>query len=382
MKPRVLFVDDDTNILESFRTILRRRYDLDTAEGPARGLAMIRESGPYAVVVSDLRMPEMDGVVFLSEVARIAPDAVRIMLTGHADLEASMHAVNEGRIFRFLTKPIAPATLILSLDAAVEQYRLVAAVKEKQRQLEQDMEAAAFVQRRFLPQSPPDVPGLSVAWRFMPCARLGGDMFNVFPLAPGVLGLYMLDVSGHGAPSALVAVSLSQLLMPQSGYLLRQGGIISPGEVLAALDRDFPMERFEKHFTIFYAVVEVASGRIRYSGAGHHPPLLLRARDGLERLDKGGSMIGLGFDIPFEEGLAELEPRDKLLIYTDGLLEYAGPGGDTFSADRLAARAMARRDLAPRELVDDLVAAMLEFGGRTPPQDDISLLCLEGVGGR
>jgi len=377
MRPRILFVDDDPNILDSFRASLRRHFDLDTAEGPLQGLEMVRSCGPYEAVVSDLRMPDMDGVRFLSEVATIQPDAARIMLTGHADLEASMNAVNEGRIFRFLTKPAATAALIKSLEAGVAQYRLVTAVKEKQRQLERDLEAAAYVQRRFLPQTPPDVPGLSVAWRFMPCAELGGDMFHVFVLSPGSLGLYMLDVSGHGAPSALVAVSLSQLLMPQSGYLLRQEAIIPPGEVLAALDRDFPMERFEKHFTIFYGVLDLASGRLRYSGAGHNPPLVLRADGGLERLSRGGPMIGLGFPAAFDEGTVALNAADKLLVYTDGLIQYQAADGGMFSQRRLEACALDRRGLPPERMVEALIAAMLEFGGNALPMDDVSLLCLE-----
>jgi len=105
MEQKILFVDDDANILAAFRRHLRKRFHFDTALGPEEGLKAVVEKGPYAVVVSDLRMPKMDGIEFLTHVKEIAPDTVRMMLTGHADLHNTIEAVNEGNIFRFLTKP-------------------------------------------------------------------------------------------------------------------------------------------------------------------------------------------------------------------------------------------------------------------------------------
>ncbi len=98
---KVLFVDDEQNILDTFRVSLRKRFKVDTALGPLEGLEKIKESGPYAIVVSDLKMPNMDGISFLSKVQELSPDTVRIMLTGHADLTSAISAVNEGLSFAF-----------------------------------------------------------------------------------------------------------------------------------------------------------------------------------------------------------------------------------------------------------------------------------------
>jgi response regulator RpfG family c-di-GMP phosphodiesterase len=124
---RVLCVDDEPNVLEGLRRTLRGQYRVTTAVGGAAGLEAIQRDGPFAVVVSDLRMPEMDGVAFLSRVRNVSPDTVRVLLTGQADLDAAIAAVNEGHIFRFLSKPCAQPTLLQALDAAAEQHRLITA---------------------------------------------------------------------------------------------------------------------------------------------------------------------------------------------------------------------------------------------------------------
>lgn len=129
MSDPVLLVDDEPAILDGLRRQLRNRYTLETAVGPDEGLAVVLKQ-PFAVVVSDLRMPGMDGVRFLSEVKERRPDSVRIMLTGQADVEAAVQAVNQGNLFRFLTKPCPPEALIAALDAALAQYRLVIAERE------------------------------------------------------------------------------------------------------------------------------------------------------------------------------------------------------------------------------------------------------------
>ena len=129
-KPRVLFVDDEVRILESFQAGLRKQFRVDIADGAKAGLARIAKEGPYAVVVSDLKMPGMDGVEFLAKVAEQAKDTVRIMLTGHGDLEAAVLAVNRGQIFRFLSKPTSIKDMARVLEAGVRQYDLIRAERE------------------------------------------------------------------------------------------------------------------------------------------------------------------------------------------------------------------------------------------------------------
>lgn len=130
MSERILFVDDEKFVLETFRRNLHRHFQVETAEGPLAALKQFENNGPFAVVVSDLKMPNMSGVELLGLVRNRWPETVRIMLTGQADLDAAMGAVNQGSIFRFLTKPCAPDALLKAVQDGLSQYRLIMAEKQ------------------------------------------------------------------------------------------------------------------------------------------------------------------------------------------------------------------------------------------------------------
>ena len=125
-KPRVLLVDDEPNVLESLRDILYRSFDVETALGGAEGLEKLQVDGPFEVLVTDMRMPGIGGAEVLADGSRrLAPDTVRLLLTGHADIDAAIEAVNSGQVFRFLTKPCARETLVRALVDAANQHRLL-----------------------------------------------------------------------------------------------------------------------------------------------------------------------------------------------------------------------------------------------------------------
>lgn len=127
---KILLVDDEQSVLDGFQRQLRRKYQMETAISGRDGLQKIASCGPFAVVVSDMRMPSMDGIAFLMEVRKAAPESVRIMLTGNADQQTAVDAINRGAIFRFLTKPCSHENLTGAIDAGIEQYRLITAEKE------------------------------------------------------------------------------------------------------------------------------------------------------------------------------------------------------------------------------------------------------------
>src|ERR1700704_3229320 len=130
MASRILCVDDDSSILEGYKRQLRKEFEVDTAVGPEQGLRMVTEQGPFAVVVSDLQMPGMNGIEFLAQVRAHEPDTVRMLLTGNAELQATIDAINQGQIFRFLTKPCTTEALANALTAGLAQHRLMTAERE------------------------------------------------------------------------------------------------------------------------------------------------------------------------------------------------------------------------------------------------------------
>jgi response regulator RpfG family c-di-GMP phosphodiesterase len=130
MSDKILLVDDEPNVLLGYQRLLHSEFSVDTAVGGLKALKAIQASGPYAVVLSDMRMPEMDGVELFTRVKTVAPDTVRIMLSGFADLKTTLSAVNEGNVFRFLTKPCSNEVLASALTAGLTQYRLVTSERE------------------------------------------------------------------------------------------------------------------------------------------------------------------------------------------------------------------------------------------------------------
>jgi len=130
MTEKILLVDDEPAVLQGYQRLLRGEFNVDTAVGGTGALIALEKNGPYAVVVSDMRMPQMDGVELLRKIKTLSPDTVRIMLTGNSDIQTAVKAVNEGNIFRFLTKPCEKELLATTLTAALLQYRLVSAEKQ------------------------------------------------------------------------------------------------------------------------------------------------------------------------------------------------------------------------------------------------------------
>lgn len=162
MLEKILLVDDEPSVLQGHQRLLHREFVLETAVGGKGALIAISANGPYAVVVSDMRMPEMDGVQLLAEIKLRSPDTIRIMLTGNADIQTAVGAVNEGNIFRFLTKPCSKELLAKTLTAALVQYRLVNAEKEL---LEQTLSGSIHVLTEVLSLVSPAAFGRAVRLR-------------------------------------------------------------------------------------------------------------------------------------------------------------------------------------------------------------------------
>lgn len=162
MQERILFVDDDPNILEAYQRRLQKVLRVHVAQGPYVGLREIQEKGPFAVVVADMNMPSMNGIEFLKKVRELAPDTVRMMLTGNSDIKTAMDAVNEGCVFRFLTKPCPSELMGTSLVEAIRQHRLLTAEREV---LEGTLKGTAELLTEILSWQSPDTFGHTVQLR-------------------------------------------------------------------------------------------------------------------------------------------------------------------------------------------------------------------------
>ena len=162
MSEKILFVDDEPNVLNAIKRQLRKKFQLATATSGREGLEIIQKEGPFSVVVSDMKMPEMNGIAFLKKVQEIAPDTVRLMLTGNADQQTAIDAVNEGNVFRFMSKPCQLGPLLNTLEAAQNQYKLINAEREV---LEGTLNGSIKLLLEVLSIAAPTISGRAIALR-------------------------------------------------------------------------------------------------------------------------------------------------------------------------------------------------------------------------
>jgi phosphoserine phosphatase RsbU/P len=250
--------------------------------------------------------------------------------------------------------------------------------------LYEDLQAAAEIQRSLLPAISNSIDSFQVAWQFLPCQEVGGDIFNLVQLDQDHWGIYMLDVSGHGVASAMMVVSITQELQPYAGHVVKDPtrsiltrSIASPAEVLQALDLEYPLERFNNYFTIAYMIFNAKTGQLRYCSAGHPKPVILRSSGKLEELVEGGTVIGLDGIVPFTEGQNRLHRGDRLFIYTDGITEHENQGGEFFGKERLYKELQRVHHEPLDQVVKEVIESLKRFGDHREPQDDISLLGLQ-----
>lgn len=275
---------------------------------------------------------------------------------------------------RSFTQEFTPADLelltVLANIAAIriEQERLKQ-IEVAERLMARDLEQAARIQQRLLPQSVPDVPGFDIAGRNVPSRTVGGDYYDFFRYPGGEVAVLLGDVSGKGMPAALLMTSLKggvQVLAEMHG---------DPSKLIRALNRvvcaNFPANRF---VTLFFGALDPATGTLTYCNAGHNPPLLIRADGAVESLRGGGGILGFDADGVFESRTCGLAPGDVVVLYSDGVTETTSPSGEEFGEGRLAEVAREASTLSAAEILKRIDQEVGTFGAGAPPGDDITLL--------
>lgn len=400
----LLIVDDNAINRRILVGILRKEsYALSTAADGEEAVEAARRDPPDLILL-DIMMPAKDGYQVCADL-KTDPRTEHvpvIFLTALADPADKIKGLELGAV-DYITKPFDAGEVLARVRNQIKIQRLTEdlrranrGLREQQALIDADLRAAAGIQRSLVPAVPPPLAAVDVAWRFIPCQRVGGDLFNLVALGPHHLAAYVIDVSGHGVPSAMVTVSLSQFLSLHAGRLYAHGTTepAAPADVLRRLDREYPIERFDKFCTVAYTLLDLRDGRLRYSVAGHPHPLVQRGDGRLEALEAGGPIIGLGGAVPFEEAETHLAPGDRLILYTDGVVEHRGPDSDQFGDERFRDELTRTRDLSPDAACEHILAAMRAFAGAdgppaadecdalgAPHDDDITLLTLEYRGG-
>lgn len=383
----VLVADDFDLQREVLSAYLRERGErtITAADGQEAWEVLQRE--PVNVVISDWIMPTLDGLELCRRIraARLDRYVYVILCTARNTKADLIEGIGAGAD-DFLAKPVDFAELNVRLRTATRILSLERELAEKNRKLaeanaeiEKDLKAAALVQTSLLPQGPCPLPGVRSAWLFLPSGLLAGDTFGYFPLGGELLGFYQLDVSGHGAPAAMLSVTLSRALLPGEGSpVLREGRVASPPQVISALNERF-QDAGGRYFTILYGVLDSARRSVVFAQAGHPHPLHVQPCGQARFVGEGGFPAGMIAGMDYSSQDLALAPGDRLLLYSDGLTDCANPQGEAFGADRLLdwAQQTARLDLD--SAVAELKAAIHDWRGAEVFEDDISLLALESA---
>jgi sigma-B regulation protein RsbU (phosphoserine phosphatase) len=282
----------------------------------------------------------------------------------------------------------------LILKYSVLEKKLKALNREltfKQDLIEQDLTAAGKIQRSLLPRDFNSLKGFNVAWKFQPCEKIGGDIFNLIQLDDERCAIYMIDVAGHGVQAAMIAVSVFQYLQPQRGNLMMTSNekfghqeVKTPAQILKFLDQEFTFDRFNSFFTMNYVIINAKTGKLTSSSAGHPPPIILRKDGSMQILRKGGPALGT-FDLrpadddlmTYEEEQERLCMGDKLIFYTDGVNEYQDTKGELYGDDRFFNSLRQLKDQPIGRLLEAVFNSLIVFGNNSEPQDDVSLLGVE-----
>lgn len=375
MSNKVLFVDDDPKVLAGIRRQLRKKVPLETVESGRAGLEAICANGPFSVVVTDYCMPGMNGIEFLKRVRQAAPETVRMLLTGSADLDAAIQAVNQGNIYRFLTKPCSPEQLTEALDSGIKQYRHTRRERKFNQRTRRWLDQAMEVQQNLMPRSSPGIEGIDIYGRSIYCDHTGGDYYDYFEKA-GTDGMkfYVVvgDVSDHGLPSALLMTTARAFLREAAS---RPGHVSDiAAQVNRQLARD--MQASGRFMTLFLAEIDRPNRTIRWIRAGHEPAILYEPRSGefTELRGQGGLPLGVYEDAVYEEHHHELAPGQIIAIGTDGIWEACNDQGRMFGKQLLQTIVREHAERPAAEIVQRVLEVLQRFLLPLDLQDDATLV--------
>ena len=372
-RERILVVDDEPGMLRMIDRILSNRYDVRAVRLPTAALDAA-SGGGFDVAILDVRMPEMDGFALMARLGELQPDLDVIMMTGSTDERDArlIRAIRE-KAFFFLTKPFDREVLLTLVQRCLEARRLSRENRAHLSRLESELRAAQVFQQSLLPDRTASLNGFEVSFLYEPCDELGGDFCDYVLRDDAPVAMLVSDVSGHGAPSAMITGMVKQAFHAAVQDEFAPTAIL---ERIVAASRLFPDGKYVTATAVRFRPESLV---LEYASAGHPPALLLSLDGSVVSLEPSAPMIHPALpEWQCEQRVLRMESGDQLLLYTDGLTEAQNGDGDDFGFQRLVALASQFAGPIPVEagranLLTTLRQELTRFAGGRPVDDDLTL---------
>ena len=376
---KILVVDDEPDLEPLVKQRMRRQiragqYDFVFAQNGIQALQRIEEDKGIDMVLSDINMPQMDGLTLLEQIPKIDPNLRAVIISAYGDMKNIRTAMNRGA-FDFVTKPVDFDDLRITIDRTLEQieeWRKALKVRDKLVSLQNELQLASNMQQSILPKVFPDDPSYDVFGTMQPARNVGGDFFDVIRLEKDHLGLAIADVSDKGVPAALFMMSSRTLL---KGTAL---SFDNPGSVLSEVNNMLHEEnRVDMFVTMLYAIYKPDDGALAYATGGHDPPLVIHA-DGSSTLLSRTDGIALGVlpDMEFKFNTTKISSGDTVIVFTDGVTEALNNEGKQFGTEGLSKVFESSPPKDAKEAGERVLEAVNAYAKDLPQHDDITCLAL------
>lgn len=385
MPVKILSVDDEIDLelllTQYFRRQIRKgEYEFQFAHNGLEALTMLLKEKDFDIILSDINMPEMDGLTLLTKINEMQNPALKcIMVSAYGDMGNIRQAMNNGA-FDFATKPIDLDDLSVTIEKAITQIEYIRKMELEHKQLEgikDDLAVAAHIQQSILPRIFPPFPDcvdkFDIAASMNAAKDVGGDFYDFFRIDDNHIGIVMADVSGKGIPAAIF-MAVSRTVIRTTAL---QG--MSPAACISHSNDLIAKESYDSMFvTVFYGIYNIKTGEITYCNAGHNAPCILRKNGEVKPLpDSTDLVVGILEGFEYTEETCRLEPGETLFTFTDGVSEAMNVNFEMFGDDRLQATLSEVPLNNCQQIIDAMAADVATFTKGAEQSDDITMLALK-----
>jgi len=380
MAIRILIVDDEPDLellitMNFSNQISNDEYNFVFAANGEHALEVLHDDSGIEVVLTDINMPRMDGLTLLKNIGEQFPLLRTVIVSAYGDMSNIRTALNLGA-FDFVTKPIDLQDLEITIDKTVKEAinrRKALQNESKLSSLSDELNIANRIQSTILPVTFPEHKNYDLFATMTPAKDVGGDFYDFFMIDNERIGFVIGDVSGKGVPAALfMAVSRTFLKATAlTGF--------SPRDCLERANRSLAKESVPEMFvTLFYGILDLATGEVRYSNGGHNDPYILRNNGKVEQLEQaGGIMLGFLDDQRYKENEIMLNSGDAIILYTDGVTEAFNKEEEEFDDKRLIKGLEKQKGKSSQKIIEGIVKDVEAFIDDAEQSDDLTMLVMK-----